>query len=1014
MGDQVRELELLKAAASNHRSQLQSARTKKEALSLAVSAAENLMKAVKLASNSAEKQDLKSQFSAVIDLADRIKSSQEWPPSLSMSDEHSSSLLSPSELPVQPLQTRDAEVNSWVKNVSQAAGAATTVDENVPHTYTSSTSHSATAWVHSRPDDQSTSDFILSYRSAPPRNPIVDVSGERTQTNLPTLSSLPRGASSPPTPAIVPYSHIRKLVEPLSTRKRSKKEEIILLKASVVNGFKCPPWDRVPASSEFTANQPGQLFVDTHDLSLSTFQQQFFGEWARPSQALPPPSMITGNRIGLGPLMSTARSLDLVQDASTDCSVVASLCAGVARAERGHEEILSNKLYPFDKNLGRPVMSPNGKFIVRLNFNGCWRKVIIDDRLPLSKTHRLLHVVDRRQPGLLWPALIEKAYLKVRGGYDFPGSNSCSDLWTMTGWIPEQIHLQETDLVPDQLWKRIYNAFMYGDVLVTLGTGQMSSRQERELGLEGQHSYVVLDMRETDHEKLFLVKNPWVEGRGWRGPRPSVGPAIETSTTSGESKSTTEAYHQDSIPSKDRPHPTTFYIGLEQVMRHFESLYLNWNPGLFRRRQDIHFDWTIEGTEGDSTCIVGNPQFSFSAKVGETVWFLLTRHFRDTPDHLKDVSDTFNDGSIRPGAQTNSAGDPPLGYMSIYVCDAGGNLVYVKESCLEKSDYVTTPQCLLRWDTDSRSLYTVVIDQEALPASSYSFTLSAFCNSEITLEPATRQYPFQKTLDGAWTKHSAGGSTSSVKYFENPQYLLEVKKKGPLALLLTSTDKKNPMHVKLALGYGKRMYRLQSRDVLLDSGDHRERCVFAETKELTPGLYTVICSLFEEGQTGDFTLRVDSTEEVVLKPIPRDGAGLMCKRLAMASFGPDVNKVVAPIVAQRLAAYTIVARFHKATAPRASGGHPVGRSPFRFSVEVGSGPERKFLISSEQGQYADSAIVRSEATNIDPSLYKPGDLWLVLDRLSGPGGPVEEYYEVEVYTDVPEACYVGVWRSWED
>jgi calpain-7 len=68
---------------------------------------------------------------------------------------------------------------------------------------------------------------------------------------------------------------------------------------------------------------------------------------------------------------------------------------------------------------------------------------VIDDRLPVSNTHRLLHVIDRRNSALLWPALLEKAYLKVRGGYDFPGSNSCNDLWTLTGWIPEQIFLQE-------------------------------------------------------------------------------------------------------------------------------------------------------------------------------------------------------------------------------------------------------------------------------------------------------------------------------------------------------------------------------------------------------------------------------------------------------------------------------------------------------------------------------------------------------------------------------------------
>jgi calpain-7 len=77
-----------------------------------------------------------------------------------------------------------------------------------------------------------------------------------------------------------------------------------------------------------------------------------------------------------------------------------------------------------------------------LNFNGCARKVIIDDRLPASNSSRCLHVVDRNNPNLLWPALLEKAYLKVRGGYDFPGSNSGTDLWVLTGWIPEQVFLQ--------------------------------------------------------------------------------------------------------------------------------------------------------------------------------------------------------------------------------------------------------------------------------------------------------------------------------------------------------------------------------------------------------------------------------------------------------------------------------------------------------------------------------------------------------------------------------------------
>lgn len=107
-----------------------------------------------------------------------------------------------------------------------------------------------------------------------------------------------------------------------------------------------------------------------------------------------------------------------------------------------HEQFLANLIWPFNHTTLAPEISANGKYVFRFNFNGCWRKVVIDDRLPVSKTTRMLHVVDRNNPSLLWPALLEKAYLKVRGGYDFPGSSSCTDLWTILGWIPEQIHLQ--------------------------------------------------------------------------------------------------------------------------------------------------------------------------------------------------------------------------------------------------------------------------------------------------------------------------------------------------------------------------------------------------------------------------------------------------------------------------------------------------------------------------------------------------------------------------------------------
>lgn len=37
--------------------------------------------------------------------------------------------------------------------------------------------------------------------------------------------------------------------------------------------------------------------------------------------------------------MTSYGSIDLVQDITTDCSVVASLCAGIARVQHGHSKV---------------------------------------------------------------------------------------------------------------------------------------------------------------------------------------------------------------------------------------------------------------------------------------------------------------------------------------------------------------------------------------------------------------------------------------------------------------------------------------------------------------------------------------------------------------------------------------------------------------------------------------------------------------------------------------------------
>jgi calpain-7 len=81
---------------------------------------------------------------------------------------------------------------------------------------------------------------------------------------------------------------------------------------------------------------------------------------------------------------------------------------------------------------------------VKLFVNGLWRKVVIDDLFPVDEKNKpLCAYSDRLQ---LWVSILEKAYLKVNGGYDFKGSVSSTDLFAFTSWLPEKVNLKEYDL----------------------------------------------------------------------------------------------------------------------------------------------------------------------------------------------------------------------------------------------------------------------------------------------------------------------------------------------------------------------------------------------------------------------------------------------------------------------------------------------------------------------------------------------------------------------------------------
>jgi len=456
----------------------------------------------------------------------------------------------------------------------------------------------------------------------------------------------------------------------------------VLRRTSKVHGFLFLPWG-LDAQQAERFRYPN-LFEDPDGLlPLAQKQREQLGGWRRPSEFVPRAS---SDSASVPVMIRRVSPLCITQDLVGDCSFVASLCICAAFEKRFQRRLVTGLVFPQDST-GNPVYNPCGKYVVKLWCNGCERRVVVDDRLPCDKSGKLMtcYSNDKRE---LWVSIIEKAYMKLNGGYDFPGSNSGIDLYALTGWLPESVSFtqRDKDKEPtaanarkgephqDSVWRKLESAHRHGDCLVTMATSNALPEAEAErAGLVPGHAYAVLDVREVSLRaaglpfdapgaallpgagasgaaagagagaagaggggvvRLLLVKNPWAKKR-WRGNY-----SAEDERHWTPQLRALLGYDPDTAKAYDNG---VFWIDYGAVRHYFQSLHLNWNPALFAHRRTVHHHWPKEqGPESDTYNYGDNPQFTLTVDLGApapgtvqttaqtpappSVWVLLSRH----------------------------------------------------------------------------------------------------------------------------------------------------------------------------------------------------------------------------------------------------------------------------------------------------------------------------------------------------------------------------------------------------